>query len=267
MNNKEVLIENLKLIYGTSFNYNGAKTYYDKKKEEEGFNRSSCSGKNSIKSIKDILSLLEYNEKEKQAVYLSHYSFTNPEEPETTAIFNCLYLDFDLNDKNLLLAEEVITKQELEKLSVEEINNLVSKVETEEKQKLQGLTIEEKRKYFHNKFTSTKYLEAPFNEAKKVAATIVAVPGTSEHHIGLAVDFNSVEESFENTKAFRWLQENAEDYGFVMRYPKDKKSITKIIYEPWHYRYVGVEHAKAMNDLGLCMEEYLEYLENGGVLN
>ena len=172
MNNKEVLIENLKLIYGTSFNYNGAKTYYDKKKEEEGFNRSSCSGKNSIKSIKDILSLLEYNEKEKQAVYLSHYSFTNPEEPETTAIFNCLYLDFDLNDKNLLLAEEVITKQELEKLSVEEINNLVSEVETEEKQKLQGLTIEEKRKYFHNKFTSTKYLEAPFNEAKKVAAIL-----------------------------------------------------------------------------------------------
>lgn len=172
MNNKEVLIENLKLIYGTSFNYNGAKTYYDKKKEEEGFNRSSCSGKNSIKSIKDILSLLEYNEKEKQAVYLSHYSFTNPEEPETTAIFNCLYLDFDLNDKNLLLAEEVITKQELEKLSVEEINNLVSEVETEEKQKLQGLTIEEKRKYFHNKFTSTKYLEAPFNEAKRVAAIL-----------------------------------------------------------------------------------------------
>ena len=105
------------------------------------------------------------------------------------------------------------------------------------------------------------------DEAKKVAATIVAVPGTSEHHIGLAVDFNSVEESFENTKAFRWLQEHAEDYGFVMRYPKDKKNVTKIIYEPWHYRYVGVEHAKAMNDLGLCMEEYLEYLSNGGTLN
>lgn len=97
-------------------------------------------------------------------------------------------------------------------------------------------------------------------EAKKVAATIVAKPGTSEHHLGLAVDINSVEESFENTKAFRWLQENAENYGFIMRYPKDKKAITKIIYEPWHYRYVGVEHAKAMNDLGYCLEEYLEYL-------
>ena len=66
-------------------------------------------------------------------------------------------------------------------------------------------------------------------EAKQVAATIVAIPGTSEHHLGLAVDINSVEQSFEDTKAFRWLQEHAEDYGFIMRYSKEKKSITKII--------------------------------------
>lgn len=101
-------------------------------------------------------------------------------------------------------------------------------------------------------------------EAKRVAATIVALPGTSEHHMGLAVDFNSVEESFENTAAFRWLQEYADDYGFILRYPEDKTDITKIIYEPWHYRYVGVEHAKAMNELDMCMEEYIEYLSNGG---
>lgn len=97
--------------------------------------------------------------------------------------------------------------------------------------------------------------------AKKKAATIVAVPGTSEHHLGLAVDINSVETSFEDTKEFRWLQENAEKFGFVMRYPEDKQDITKIIYEPWHYRYVGVEHAKAMNDLDMCLEEYVEYLK------
>ncbi len=96
--------------------------------------------------------------------------------------------------------------------------------------------------------------------AKKKAATIVAVPGTSEHHLGLAIDINSVETSFENTKAFRWLQEHAEEYGFILRYPKEKQNITKIIYEPWHYRFVGVEHAKAMNDLGMCMEEYIEHL-------
>ncbi len=100
-------------------------------------------------------------------------------------------------------------------------------------------------------------------EAKQVAATIVAIPGTSEHHLGLAVDINSVEESFEDTTAFRWLQENAEDYGFIMRYSKEKKSITKIIYEPWHYRYVGVEHAKRINELDMCLEEYIDYLKAG----
>lgn len=100
--------------------------------------------------------------------------------------------------------------------------------------------------------------------AKKKAATIVALPGTSEHHLGLAVDIISVEESFENTKEFKWLSENAADFGFILRYPKDKQSITKIIYEPWHYRYVGVEHAKMMNELGMCFEEYVEYIANGG---
>ena len=97
-------------------------------------------------------------------------------------------------------------------------------------------------------------------KATEKAATMVARPGTSEHNLGLAVDINSVETGFENSKAFKWLQENAEDFGFVLRYPKDKKAITKIIYEPWHYRYVGVEHAREMNRLGMCLEEYIEHL-------
>ena len=110
-----------------------------------------------------------------------------------------------------------------------------------------------------------RFINQGYNEAdaKATAATIVAVPGSSEHHMGLAVDINEVEEKFENTNAFKWLQENAADYGFIMRYPKDKQNITKIIYEPWHYRYVGVEHAKNMNQLDMCLEEYIEYIKNG----
>ncbi len=103
------------------------------------------------------------------------------------------------------------------------------------------------------------------SEAVEKTATMIATPGTSEHHLGLGVDINLVDESFEDTAEFRWLKENAENYGFVMRYPKDKQEITKIIYEPWHYRYVGVEHAKAINELNMCLEEYIEYLSNGGV--
>ena len=98
-------------------------------------------------------------------------------------------------------------------------------------------------------------------EAKAAAGKNVAIPGTSEHQLGLAVDFNSVETSFESTKEFRWLKENAEKYGFVNRYPKDKTEITGINYEPWHYRYVGVEHAKAMNEKGVCLEEYVKQVK------
>lgn len=96
--------------------------------------------------------------------------------------------------------------------------------------------------------------------AEKEAATCIALPGSSEHHTGLAVDFNSTNQSFENTKTFKWLKENAENYGFIMRYAKDKMDITGgIIYEPWHWRFVGINIAKEMNSLGMCYEEYCEY--------
>jgi D-alanyl-D-alanine carboxypeptidase len=77
-------------------------------------------------------------------------------------------------------------------------------------------------------------------EAKKLASTVVGLPGTTEHEVGRAVDLNSVEQSFEHTKQFTWLSSHAEEFGFVLRYPKDKEDITEIIYEPWHYRYVDV---------------------------
>lgn len=98
-------------------------------------------------------------------------------------------------------------------------------------------------------------------EAEQLTLRIINKPGTSEHNLGLAVDFNYVDYSFEETKGFRWLQENAEDYGFILRYRKDKESITKVDYEPWHWRYVGVENAKKINELNMCLEEYIDYLK------
>ncbi len=95
-------------------------------------------------------------------------------------------------------------------------------------------------------------------EAEAKAATEVAAPWTSEHQLGLAVDFNSVEQSFDKTAEYKWLEENAHKYGFILRYPKDKEEQTAVIYEPWHYRYVGVENAKAIKDSGLCLEEFVE---------
>ena len=94
-------------------------------------------------------------------------------------------------------------------------------------------------------------------EAQKLTDEYINRPGTSEHHLGLAVDFNNVDEGFENTKAYKWLLENASDYGFILRYPKEKENITGIEYEPWHWRYVGLEHAKKMKEQNLCLEEYV----------
>ena len=99
------------------------------------------------------------------------------------------------------------------------------------------------------------------DEVKKLAATISAYPGTSEHELGLAVDFNSVETSFENTPQYQWLKTHAAEYGFVMRYAKEKQNITGVIYEPWHYRFVGKNHAEKINQLGYCLEEYVNYLK------
>ena len=67
-----------------------------------------------------------------------------------------------------------------------------------------------------------------------------------------------LDDGYAETDEAKWLLENAADYGFILRYPKDKESVTGIIWEPWHYRYVGVENAKKIKASGLCLEEYLE---------
>lgn len=98
-------------------------------------------------------------------------------------------------------------------------------------------------------------------EAEILAVKWVNKSETSEHNLGLAVDFNNIKTDFENTKEFAWLIENAENYGFILRYRKEKEEITGVSYEPWHWRYVGQEHAKKINELDMCLEEYIEYLK------
>ncbi len=102
-------------------------------------------------------------------------------------------------------------------------------------------------------------------EAMIIAATVVAIPGTSEHQLGLAVDlvditYQLLNEEQEKTAAQKWLMEHCWEYGFILRYPNDKSDSTGIIYEPWHYRYVGVELSMELRDLGLSLEEYLDML-------
>lgn len=114
---------------------------------------------------------------------------------------------------------------------------------------------------FNRKVEEYKKQGKKQEEAENLAQTIVQRPEMSEHNLGLAADFNTVTNEFEETKAFEWLQKNAHNYGFILRYPKDKQDITGITYESWHWRYVGKEHAKVMKEKGYCLEEYINYLK------
>ena len=103
-----------------------------------------------------------------------------------------------------------------------------------------------------------------------LVATYSNPPGTSEHQLGLAVDivadgYYVLDYTQAKTATQAWLMEHCWEYGFILRYPEDKQDITKIIYESWHYRYVGVDHAKAITENELCLEEYLEILKEGGL--
>lgn len=98
-----------------------------------------------------------------------------------------------------------------------------------------------------------------------------AIPGHSEHECGLAADIidagslgwaDPLIDEQEDMPAQIWLMEHCHEYGFILRYPKDKQEKTGIIYEPWHYRYVGKEHAAAIMSNGICLEEYLEDMQS-----
>lgn len=101
--------------------------------------------------------------------------------------------------------------------------------------------------------------ESAFFQAKRQLERV----GCSEHHIGLAVDivgkdYQSLDAGQANTKEAKWLAEHAHEYGFILRYPKDKEEITGLEFESWHYRYVGIDAAGFMKEHNLCLEEFLE---------
>lgn len=118
---------------------------------------------------------------------------------------------------------------------------------------------------YNNKIN--EYLRKGLNreQATEQASKWVTTPGTSEHEIGLSLDiidnsYQILDENQENTPVQKWLMEHCYEYGFILRYPTEKRDITKINYEPWHYRYVGVNDAMIIKEKGFCLEEYIEYL-------
>ncbi|MCR5591208.1 MAG: M15 family metallopeptidase [Lachnospiraceae bacterium] len=116
---------------------------------------------------------------------------------------------------------------------------------------------------FNNKINKLMKDGMTYLEAYRIGSMNVTVPGTSEHHIGLALDiltgsYTAMDDGFGETEAGIWLAKNAADYGFILRYPSGKEEITGIVYEPWHFRYVGTKYSKYITEQGICLEEFLK---------
>lgn len=116
---------------------------------------------------------------------------------------------------------------------------------------------------FNGKASQIAWPDGDLVEAERLAREIVAYPGTSEHQLGLAVDIidsantSLIAEDVEDMPLLLWLKEHCYEYGFILRYPKDKEEITGW-YEPWHFRYVGTEAAKYIMENNLCLEEFID---------
>ncbi len=154
---------------------------------------------------------------------------------------------------------------QLEERSAEAITRMVKDA------KKQGMSISITSSYrtymkqvslFKNKIARLEKSGQNHTNAVSEAGKVVAVPGTSEHQLGLTVDFvtgsyKKLDEGIKNTKEYQWVEEHAWEYGYVIRYPSGKSDITGIISEPWHLRYVGIPAAKLMTEQGICLEEFL----------
>lgn len=120
---------------------------------------------------------------------------------------------------------------------------------------------------YRNKILRLLAEGVPNADAPDLAAQSVALPGTSEHQLGLALDlisetYTNLDQWQERTEVQQWLMTNCWRYGFILRYPNGTSDTTGIIYEPWHYRYVGAVTAKAVTQSGLVFEDYLKTLES-----
>lgn len=122
-------------------------------------------------------------------------------------------------------------------------------------------TAEKQQRLLDEKVAEYKAKGYTPSDAKSAAESWVAIPGTSEHQLGISVDINADGIHSSGAEVYKWLKLNAYKYGFIQRYPDNKTDITGTIYEPWHYRYIGVAAATIIHQQGICLEEYIRSLK------
>ncbi len=183
----------------------------------------------------------------------SDHEYTFPDPPTDVSVFDNKSKSYKVANLNINLSMDAITP----------LNTLMDDfyeiTECRDVMVNSGFRSEEDQRQL--------YADRVATQGAEMAAKYVSLPGHSEHHTGLAMDLTVYMDSGEGHKLVeyepcKWLVENFENYGFILRYPSDKVSLTGIDYEPWHYRYVGVPHSLIMKEKGWVLEEYIEYLRN-----
>lgn len=178
------------------------------------------------------------------------HSTSNRNESELVSVFENKTNSYFVKDKNVTVDKRIMKP----------LNNMMDAFYAETGLKnvnvISGYRSIETQEALFKKITLT--------HGKTYAEKYCQKPGFSEHHTGLAIDlsiFHKSDGSSENFKGqgqYAWFYENSWKYGFVRRYDEGKEDVTKIGYEPWHFRYVGIKNAKYMKTHGLCLEEYVE---------
>lgn len=196
---------------------------------------------------------------------------TDVKDAVMNGYLSLLNKEYILKDELELDLVSIGNGHELERRSAEAITRMV------EDAKKEGMYISITSSYrtyskqvtlFKNKIRRLESAGYAHMNAVEEAGKVVAVPGTSEHQLGLTVDFVTgsykvLDEGIRNTKEYRWIEEHAWEYGYVIRYPSGKSGITGIISEPWHLRYVGIPAAKLMTEQEICLEEFLGVAYDG----
>lgn len=192
------------------------------------------------------------------------------EEPEDEIKFDLTSWEFILANKESILPESFTVETSsfgtngitIDKRIAEALNSLISDASSAG----YGLTlatgyrtIAKQKEIFDQRVDNLMFQGYTEEDAVNVAKSYVAYPGTSDHNTGLGVDIveSTSMNITENSESYKWLQENASAYGFILRYPEEKKDITGFSFEPWHWRYVGKEAAEYIKENNLTLEEFI----------
>lgn len=233
-------------------NVNGEEIIINDSTEDHSYNNTVTESNASEEDYSDI-DTSDNSDGEDESVNVSNNITQNIVLVNKEYLLDKEYEPKDLVTVNVESTKQILLRQEV----AESLEKMFSEAE------LNGIKL-----IAVSGFRSYQYQENVYNDSINSSGVeyteqYVAIPGTSEHQTGLAVDVGSKEntlltEEFEETKEYKWLYNNMHRYGFIVRYPKDKENITMYEYEPWHIRYVGQEVATYIMNEGITLEEYLQ---------